>query len=176
MATVKEIMEFRLKETQWNDLVLIHRGSRFSVEHIEEPTSLLHCSQVIEKWFSEFITAGITRSLNEKVFLSDVSVIIKQSLHIPLRLEILMQKISMQERLTECNSPCSTILFLGTRLHFIQCMQPDSTYSSHFSGKESSIFYPALHFEDVTLKKGFWHLSLVNEKDARTDFRVAVYF
>ena len=175
MPKINEIMQFRFNETTLlPNNNFIHKNSLFTIEDLESP-EIFNLNQIHVIKFCDCITAGVALSINDRLSVGEMYPIVKQSLYIPFTLDVMMKLILSQSgiEIPDYNRYGTGCLFLGTKVHFVKNLKNDGIYYDRF--KKDVTYYPALGFEWVTMKKGFYCAHLVAESEVQLG-SLAVYF
>jgi hypothetical protein len=152
----------------------------FTVENSSDTSDITHISQIHVKDLDSFITAGIALSLKEKITVSELSPIIRQSLYVPLTLDMMLKMITAQSRFTAAkwHTIYPGVLFLGSKLKVTK-VTGQKGLSPSVKHEIGQIYYPVMRFREYVKTKqdsyrGLWLPEIVREDHCNHNFSAAV--
>ncbi len=181
LKNMKREIEFQFSQFKYEKsfLYLESCGTQtwYEEEKGGEEADIYSLSEMKVKTFDSFITAGMPLSFKKEIALSEVLHVIKQSLHKPLSLDIMMRIIYAQEKYIEQEWPSihPGVLFLGSRLVVTKAIGWEDMHP-HVRQSVGEVYYPAMRFSHYTRDNyGLWLPEVAHENLCDRNFSTAVY-
>ncbi len=181
---VQKEIDFQFSKFRYENSIFYIEGCStktwFSVEDINDKPDLVNLSQVKVKNLTDFITAGISLSIKEELKIAEIISIIRQSLHVPLTLDVMMHMITIQDKFKkeEWHNFYPGILFLGSKLTVKKATGWKRIHPS-LQLAVGDVCYPTMQFKDFTKDRrgnfyGLWLPEIARANYTESNFSTAV--